>query len=128
VDSLTLEATRYFDDFVTAFSTFEGKVVASLFSYPYLAVDQAGMQSVFVDAQQTAEYFQVHLNNYKSEGCESCSYHSLDVVPVGGGGALATVTWLLKDGNGGEISTWRESYCVLRASGKLYAHTSIDHA
>jgi hypothetical protein len=49
-------------------------------------------------------------------------------MPMGELSALVTVTWRLHDARGGELGSWRESYCVLRENGKLLACTSIDHA
>jgi hypothetical protein len=91
-------------------------------------VDQFGSQSVFDGPEATAGYFQQHLDNYRSSGSESCSYHSLNIMPMGELSALVTVTWRLHDARGGELGSWRESYCVLRENGKLLACTSIDHA
>ena len=125
---LITEATEFLDSFVAAFSTFDGEVVARLFTYPYLAVDQHGNQSVFHGSKETARYFQKHLDGYKSGGSDSCSYQIHEVMQIGALGALLTVTWTLKDANGDEISSWGESYCVLRTNGKMSAHTSIDHA
>lgn len=118
----------YFDHFVEAFATFEGKNVARLFAFPYLSVGQNGNPRVFSQFEETATYFQEYLNSYKSSGCESCCYHALEVIPVGARGALATVTWSLRDAVGSEINTWRESYCVQRNDGQMLAYASIDHA
>ena len=128
VNRLTIEATQFFDAFVAAFVTFDGSVVARLFVHPYLAVDQHGNQKVFDGPEDTAKYFQVHLDSYKSTGSESCRYQLLEVVPVGAQGALASVTWRLENADGKEISSWRESYCVSRHSGQMLAYASIDHA
>ena len=125
---LNSEATQFFDDFVAAFGTFDGSSVARLFIHPYLAVDQHGIQSVFSSPEDTAMYFQGHLERYKSSGAESCRYHSLEVVPIGTLGALASVTWSLASAHGSEISSWRESYCVSRKNGQMLAYASIDHA
>ena len=126
---LTAEVTAFFDSFVAAFGTFDGEVVSRLFSHPYLAVDQHGNQRVFNGAKAIASYFQHHLDNYKSIGSASCSYEALEIIPVGALSALVTVTWRLQGADGHELSTWRESYCVLqKEGGKLFACASIDHA
>ncbi len=123
-----LEATQFFDDFVDAFGTFEGSIVARLFVHPYLAVDQHGNQSVFDGPEDTATYFQKHLDGYKSEGSKSCSYQSLEVEPIGSLGAIASVTWSLTGSDENVIASWRESYCVSRKNGEMLAYASIDHA
>ena len=128
MNRLTTEATQFFDDFVAAFGTFEGSIVARLFVHPYLAVDQHGNQKVFDGPEDTATYFQEYLDGYKFDGSKSCSYQSLEVEPIGTLGAIASVTWSLTSADGNEISSWRESYCVSRKNGKMLAYASIDHA
>ncbi len=121
-------ATEFFDRFVSAFRTFDGKAVSGLFCYPYLAVDQHGSRRVFDNARETARYFQQHLDHYRSIGTVYCSYQALEIVPAGELSALATVTWSLHGADGHELSRWRESYCVVRSAGGLLACASIDHA
>jgi hypothetical protein len=128
MDRLISEATQFFDDFVDAFGTFEGSIVARLFVHPYLVVDQHGSQSVFEGPEDTAVYFQEYLDGYKSGGSESCSYQSLEVVAIGTLGALASVPWSLTNADGEEINSWRESYCVSRKNGQMLVYASIDHA
>jgi Pyridoxamine 5'-phosphate oxidase len=128
MDQLVHEASTYFDHFVEAFATFEGANVARLFTFPYFSVDSNGSRRVFSGFEETAHYFQEHLNNYSSSGSKSCRYNSLEVIPIGEDGALATVTWSLMDAAGNAINVWRESYCVLRNKGKMLAYASIDHA
>ena len=125
---LTDEAKEFFDQFVAAFGTFDGNVVARLFSHPYVAIDQHGNQKVLICDRETATYFQGYLDNYKSRGSESCCYEDLEVVPMGSLAALISVTWTLKNAEGVGIESWRESYCVLRKGGQLRASVSVDHA
>lgn len=128
MDQLLSEATQFFDEFVHAFATFEGSSVARLFSHPYLAVDEQGNQRVFSGPEDTGKYFQGHLDRYKSDGSERCSYELLEVMALGLHGALVSVTWRLENAAGRKTSSWRESYCVSRKDGQLKAYASIDHA
>jgi hypothetical protein len=128
IESLTLEANRFFDDFVTAFSTFSGEVVARLFSHPYMAVDSDGNPTILESPAHTAQYFQKYLEDYKGRGSKSCRYDYLDVVPIGSSGALFSVTWSLQDSSGETINSWSESYCVSRTIEGMLAYASIDHA
>ena len=127
MNQLDLEAKQFFDEFVVAFETFRGSTVARLFVHPYMAVDQHGNQRVFDTPKDTSDYFQEHLDRYRSGGSETCSYRFLEVVPIGALGALLSVTWSLENADGNEISCWRESYGVLRKNGRLLAYASIDH-
>lgn len=128
INQLTSEVTQHLDSFVTAFGTFDGACVAQLFRHPYMAVDEQGKSRVFAATEDTAVYFQEHLDRYQSIGSKSCGYHTLKIVPLGKKSALVTVTWSLKNVDSIEISCWRESYCVSRHNGKLLAYASIDHA
>ena len=122
------EATAFFDAFVAAFGTFDGKVVAQLFTCPYLAMDAEGNSNVFLTSADIADYFQKYLNSYQSDGCKSCSFHNLEAVAIGTKNALLTVTWKLLRSNGVEVSSWRESYNVVRTNNQLQAYASVDHA
>lgn len=121
-------AAAFFDNFVEAFATFQGASVADLFSHPYMAVDQAGKATILDSPANTAPYFQKYLDEYKASGSQTCRYHDLEVVSIGASSALVTVTWSLHDEAGLALDSWRESYCVSSASGRMLAYASIDHA
>ena len=125
-ESLLLEANRYFDDFVTAFATFSGEVVAGLFSHPYMAINSEANSTILESPAHTARYFQKFLDDYKSNGSKSCRYDFLEVVPIGSSGALLSVKWSLQHSAGENIDSWNESYCVLRTTEGMLAYVSID--
>jgi hypothetical protein len=128
IELLTVEANRFFDDFVTAFSTFSGEVVARLFSHPYMAVDSDGNPTILESPMHTAQYFQNYLEDYKARGSKSCRYDFLEVIQIGSSGALLSATWSLQDSRGETIDSWSESYCVSRTIEGMLAYASIDHA
>lgn len=122
------EAKLYFERFVDAFSTFDGSVVAKLFTTPYLAVDATGESNVFSTTTDIADYFQSYLDSYKSDGCVSCSFHDLEEFATGSNSAVLTVSWKLLRADKTEVSSWRESYNVLRLNNEIRAYASVDHA
>ncbi|MDK8465147.1 hypothetical protein [Marinobacter sp. SS13-12] len=65
---------EFFDDFVAAFSSFDGDRVATKFSLPYMAKGPGDSCSVFDSRFQLAEYFQSYLDEYHSQGCRECRY------------------------------------------------------
>ena len=117
----------FFDEFVRAFTSFSGEVIASRYASPYMAMYADGTRDLHSSQQDTARYFQRILDRYQEQGARTCSYENLDVVAVGRGHLLATVTWNLQDQAGGVVSAWRESYTLAMRDGKYEITTSIDH-
>ena len=122
------EATTFFDGFVEAFSTFSGAMVAERYQTPFLAVDAAGAATAFTTRGEIAKYFQAALDDYSTQGCQSCRYVNLEVRSLGLSSGLLTVTWELLRGDGAVALSWRESYVVVRKSTRLAVCASIDHA
>lgn len=123
-----VSAAAFFDDFVAAFSRFDGNLIAQRYTAPYVALQADGSTQCFTEHAAIGKYFQSVVEAYHEQGCRSCRYRDLEVVPLGKQAALATVTWeLLLEGS--EIhSAWCESYnLALTASGwRIFA--SVDHA
>lgn len=126
--ALRAEVTQFFDAFVAAFATFDGAVVAERYAPAFIAVHADGSLDSFTASVDIARYFQRFLDRYRADGCRSCGYRGLDVVPIGDACVLATVTWELFDGSGALVSTWRESYNLARAPSGLLVFASVDHA
>ena len=91
-------ARVFFDEFVEAFRSFNGTLIAERFLTPYLAFHTHSPAQVFMHRDETAAYFQRIVDNYHAEGCRSCRYQAMKVVPLGKDCALATVTWELLGG------------------------------
>jgi len=129
-DSLALqqEVTGFFDAFVVAFSTFDGRQVARLYRAPFVAVQSDGTAVCFNTHAEVEAYFQVVVDGYASKGGRSGRYTGLAVTPLGSRAALASVTWHIGGGDGKDIATWRESYNLVRMDGLLYVVASVDHA
>lgn len=123
----TRTARAFFDEFVEAFTSFSGEVVARRYAAPYMAMHADGTHAVYSSAQDTAHYFQHVVDGYNEQGARACRYKDLDVVSLGRSHLLATVTWELQDQNGGIVSAWRESYLLALRDGEYKIATSIDH-
>ena len=122
------EAEHFFDDFVEAFATFDGAVVARRYRTPFLALGSAGAATVLTTVDEIAAYFQEFLDDYRAQGCRSCRYVDLAVVGTGTTSGLVTATWELLDGGGSVVQSWRESYVVVREGAALRVSASVDHA
>ena len=121
------ELTDFFGEFVNAFSSFDGEVIAQRYTVPYLAVSADGSARVYTDRSDVAGYFQEVVDQYHAHGVRSCRYRDLQFTPIGSRFVLASVTWdlLLQDGT--VQSTWRESYNIHRTPAGLRIQASTDH-
>lgn len=120
-------ARAFFDEFVEAFTSISGEVIARRYASPYMAMHADGTHGFYFSEQDTAHYFQRVVDGYNEQGARTCRYKDLDVVALGRSHLLATVTWELEDQTGGIISAWRESYSLALRDGEYKITTSIDH-
>ena len=125
---LRREAIEFFDRFVAAFREFDGERIAQRYVAPYQAMHTDGSIRSFAEQREIGAYFQRVVDEYHAQGCRSCRYLDLELLPLGSRGALATVTWQLLDGQGGVLRSWRESYGLSRAEVGLRIFVSVDHA
>lgn len=118
---------RFFDDFVAAFATFEGAMIAERYGTPYLACPTEGPVKLFGSRDEIVEYFQGVVDDYRDLGVRSCRYDDVDVVEMGRRCLLATVTWTLLDAEAQAVMSWRESYNLMRSADSLLVYASTDH-
>jgi hypothetical protein len=117
----------FFDEFVEAFRSFDGKVIAKRYLSPYLAFQTARSTQVFMSSDETASYFQSIVDDYYAKGCRTCRYKDMSVTPLGIGCAVGTVTWELLAEDQVVVSAWRESYNLCLVEGRFMVFTSTDH-
>ncbi|MDW7748786.1 hypothetical protein [Halomonas sp.] len=128
MDDIREAAIReFFEDFVAAFSSFDGDRVATKFTLPYLAKGPGDSCNVFDSRSQLAAYFQSYLDDYHSQGCRECRYSNLAVNWLGSECAVASVTWNLVDKSGVSVTSWSESYMLSFVGGKALAFATVDH-
>lgn len=119
---------HFFDEFVAAFAQFDGPLVARRYAVPCISVDAQGSARTFHTEQEIGDYFQSVLTTYHGQGCRSCRYSDLQVVPLGALSVLASVSWELLRADGSVASGWRESYNLLRTGQAWRVVASTDHA
>ncbi len=117
----------FFDGFVAAFATFDAARVAALYRLPVVAMQADGTVQCFATRADLERAFQAYLDGYRRDGASTCRWRDLDVAPIGGQAALATVTWDVLDAAGAQIRSWRESYNLVRTESGWRAMASIDH-
>ena len=118
---------EFFEDFIAAFSSFDGGRVATKFMLPYVAKGPGDACNVFGSEPELAEYFQSYLDEYHTQGCRECRYLNLAVTWLGSECAVASVTWNLVDASGVSVTSWSESYMLAFANGKALAFATVDH-
>lgn len=121
------EIQQFFESFATDFSQFSGKLIAERYATPCIALNADGRLSGFSTREQVSEYFQGHLDRYRSQGCRACRFLDLETVPLGTQSSLVTVTWQLLAADGSIASSWRESYNLRRTALGLQVFASTDH-
>lgn len=123
-----IDAKRFFDAFVEDFRHFDGHIIAERYLTPYLSIDTDGTLLRFSTATETGQYFQKIIDGYRQQGCVACQYKDLSVNDVSSMSLLATVTWELLREDNSTLSTWRESYVLVRENGLVKIALSGDHA
>ena len=122
------QVRAFFDEFVEAFRSFDGKIIAKRYLSPYLAFHTAESMQVFTSTEDTASYFQSILDGYHASGCRSCRYKDMSFAQLGAWCAIGTVTWELLAEDRSVVSAWRESYNLCLVEGQFMVFTSTDHA
>ena len=117
----------FYDQFVNDFTLFDASIIASKYLSPYIAVSPDGDIWESNDPEEIVTYFQTLLNKHSSDGVQTCKYDDFECIAIGNSCFLATVTWSMMAENKDVISTWRESYNLVRTDSGLKIFTSIDH-
>jgi hypothetical protein len=101
-----------FDRFAAAFATFDAANVVALFAIPSVALRADGSIVAFSNREDALRYYQAALDGYHGDGCRTCRWLGLEVIPIGSRAMLATVTWELLRGDESIATRWRQSYCL----------------
>lgn len=126
--ALQAEMAAFFDAFVLAFASFDGRRIAQRYGAPYMSVDAQGATRVFAQHEDIADHFQTVVAGYRQRGVQACRYGGLQCTPVGTQACLASVSWELLGSDGAVVQGWRESYSLVRQGGTWRVVASFDHA
>jgi hypothetical protein len=116
--------TRFFDDFVGSFATFDGKIVGRLFTAPGIALKRDGTLQGFSIHQDVETYYQAALDRYRAAGCRSCRYSDLKTQSLNDRSMIATVSWDLLHQDGSVMSHWRQAYFLSMVAGSWRVYGS----
>lgn len=108
----TAAAAGYFDRSVRAFETFDAARVADLSAVPGVPLRRDDSLAGLASRGNVERYYQAALDRYRRDGCASCRWSGLAVVPTSRRGLLAAVTWDLLREDGTVLVRWRQSYCL----------------
>jgi hypothetical protein len=122
------EIARFFDRFVEAFATFDGRIVGRLFTTPGVALRRDGSLEGFARPADVEAFYQRALDHYRASGCRSCRYSDLDVTLLNNSSAIAATSWDLLREDGSVLAHWRQAYFLARPDGtwRIYGSAFVS--
>ena len=124
---LQADISRFFDDFVEAFRTFDGARIATRYFVPGIALRGDGSIQSLESRTEVERFFQAAVDSYHRDGCRGIQWRDLDVVPMGDRSVLATVTWDLLREDRTVLRHWRQSYNLARVDPGWQIFASTYH-
>jgi hypothetical protein len=112
--ALELEVQAFFDQYNEAFASIDGNRVAALYHVPTITVRGDGSIHCLRSSEELAQFFQVVADTYQRDGYRSGTMCDFEVIAIGQGSALATMTWKMLRADASLIRQWRMSYNVVR--------------
>jgi hypothetical protein len=111
---LTNEIRAFLEEYNKAFASIEGKRIAALYHMPTITMRGDGSIHCLQSRDELARFFQGVADTYYKDGYRGGRFKNLEVVPIGGRSALASLDWEMQRGDGSVIREWRQSYNVVR--------------
>jgi len=108
------DVVTFFDDFVEAFTSFNGARVAARYLVPGVALRGDGSIHCLQSRAEIDRFFQAAVESYYRDGCRGIRFRDLEAVPMGSRSILGTVTWELLRDDGSVLRHWRQSYNLAR--------------
>ena len=111
---LTSDVRAFLDDYNEAFASIDGDRIAALYHLPTVTMRGDGSIHCFQSRAELASFFQGVADTYQRDGYAGGRFDDLQVSPIGGRSALATLNWKMARGDGSLIREWRQSYNLVR--------------
>jgi ketosteroid isomerase-like protein len=111
---LTSDVRAFFEAYNEAFASFDGHRIATLYHLPTMTVRGDGSVHCLRSREELARFFQGVADTYRSDGSAGSRFEELQVGPIGGRSALATLDWKMLRSDGSLIREWRQSYNLVR--------------
>ncbi len=112
--SLNDEIRDFFKHYAEASEAIDGKRIAALYYMPTLTMRGDGSIHCLQSREELARFFQSVVDTYYRDGYRGGGFKNLQVIPIGGRSALATMDWEMRRADGSLIREWRQSYNVVR--------------
>jgi hypothetical protein len=125
--ALSEEVRGFFEQYAKAFDSIDGSRIAALYYSPTVTMRGDGSIHCLQSRGELARFFQGVADTYARDGYRSGSFKNLQVLPIGGRSALATMDWELRRGDGSVIREWRQSYNVVRVDSGWQILVSTFH-
>jgi hypothetical protein len=125
--AITDEVRGFFEEYTQAFDSIDGNRIAALYHTPTVTMRGDASIHCLQSREELARFFQGVADTYYKEGYRGGSFKNLEVVPIGGRSALATLDWELRRGDGSVIREWRQSYNVVRVGSGWQILVSTFH-
>jgi len=125
--SLPDELRQFFQDYASAFESFDGNRIASFYHAPCLTMRADGSIHCLQTQEDVRRFFQNVANTYHAEGYRSGRLLDFEVVPIGARSALATMSWETLREDGSVVRRWRQSYNTARVGGQWKVLVSTIH-
>jgi hypothetical protein len=114
LEALTEELSLFFEQYNQAFASIDGERIAALYHAPTVTMRADGSIHCLQAREELARFFRGVAESYRREGYRNGRFKNLQIVPIGGRSALATMDWELLRGDGSVIRQWRQSYNIVR--------------
>jgi ketosteroid isomerase-like protein len=124
---LTDDIRGFFEEYNNAFSSIDGTRIAALYYLPTVTMRADGSVHCLQSRDELARFFQAVADTYHREGYRNGRFKNLQVTPIGGRSALATMDWELQRGDGSVIRQWRQSYNLVRVGSGWQILVSTFH-
>jgi len=111
---LTSEVRAFFETYKDAFDSIDGQRIAALYHIPTVTMRGDGSIHSLRSVEELARFFQGVADSYQKDGYAGGRFEDLQVSPIGGRSALATMDWEMMRRDGSLIRKWRQSYNVVR--------------
>ena len=111
---LTSDVRAFFESYQDAFDSIDGQRIAALYHIPTVTMRGDGSIHSLQSREELARFFQGVADNYQKDGYAGGRFDELQVSPIGGRSALATMDWQMLRRDGSLIREWRQSYNLVR--------------
>ena len=117
----------FLKDYVAAFAANDGARIARLYHEPCVTVRADGSIHSFQSESEMQSFFRGLADTYYRDGCRGWKYENLEVSPLGGRSAVATMDWQMQREDGSAIRRWKQSYNFVVVDGRLRILASTFH-